>query len=101
MQVMSEAVKFTRAAQRDFDEAIEWYEKRSSGLGVKFTLAVRAILERIGKYPELYAVVESDVRQAIVLGFPYSILYRIRARDIAVVAVFHSSRDPAVWQRRL
>lgn len=98
---MTLPVNLTRAAQQEFDEAVDWYDQQSGGLGARFTRAVRTVLERIRERPELHAVVEADVRQAIVPKFPYSILYRIRANDIVVIAVFHSSRDPVVWQRRM
>ncbi len=95
-------VNLSRAAQQEFDEAADWYNLKSDGRGRLFTLAVRALLDRISEKPTLYPTVFlATVRQAIVPKYPYSILYQIRPNDISVISVFHASRDPEVWQRRV
>jgi len=61
---------------------------------------VKAVVDEIAAYPKRYAIVEFDVRQAIMLDFPYSIYYRILPRKIEVIAVYHNSRDPERWNNR-
>jgi plasmid stabilization system protein ParE len=41
-----------------------------------------------------------DVRKAVVNGFPYCLYYREEPSQVRVLAVFHTSRDPSIWQSR-
>jgi plasmid stabilization system protein ParE len=97
---MNLPVVLTHEAEVEFDEAADWYEQRA-GLGAEFVARVRAVLNRIGSMPELHAVVYKDVRRAVLRRFPYNIDYRVRTDRVEVIAVFHSHRDPSVWQARV
>lgn len=88
------------AARREFDEASNWYENRKSGLGFAFVKAVRDILLSISANPVAHAVVHSDVREALVPGYPYAVYYREEPTYFSVLAIFHTSRDPTIWQSR-
>ena len=98
---MSLPIVFRLEAQTEFDEAFDWYEQQQAGLGVDFLSCVAEVLERINSMPESCAVVFQDVRRAIVKKFPYSVLYQIEVDQIVVLAVFHSKRDPKIWQARI
>lgn len=89
-----------RVAQCEFIEAAEWYEKRRAGRGAKFTAAVRDVLSRIADQPDFYASVLDDVREALVSKYPYCVYYRVDGESILVLSIFHTSRDPTVWQNR-
>ena len=65
-----------------------------------FTKAVREVLNRIAALPLLHQVVYQDIRRAVVRRFPYSVLYPVEASRVTVIAVFHSRRDPSIWQGR-
>ena len=54
----------------------------------------------IREMPELYAVVHRDTRRAMLVRFPYSLLYRLVNKQVIVVACFHGKRDPRRWQSR-
>ena len=97
---MSSPVIMRRLAQAEFDDAADWYENRRAGRGAAFTAAVRQILTAIGSQPDRYPEIYGDVREAPVSGFPYAIYYRSEPGQVTVLAVFHTSRDPADWQRR-
>jgi plasmid stabilization system protein ParE len=98
---MSLPVIFRRAARAEFDEAADWYDQRRTGLGPTFTAAVQRVLDRIADQPDFYAVVWADVREALVAGFPYAVYYREESRSLLVFSVFHTSRDPTIWQDRV
>lgn len=98
---MSHQLVFLQEARDEFDTAADFYEGRQTGLGVRLTLAVNATLERIANNPKLHAVVLEDVRKAVVRGFPYCIYYREDSDNVVVLSVFHTSRDPSEWQRRV
>ncbi len=97
---MSLPVVLRRLAQAEFDDAADWYEARRPGRGDQFTDAVRDVLADIGNRPDAHPEVYNDVREALVPGFTYAVYYRIEASRVSVLAVFHTSRDPAEWQKR-
>lgn len=97
---MSLPVTFLRIARVEFDNAANWYEQRRSGLGAAFTASVDRVLDRISQQPHFYGQAYKDVREALVPRYPYCVYYRIEDAGILVLSVFHTARDPSVWQER-
>jgi plasmid stabilization system protein ParE len=97
---MSLPVVLTPEAQTEFDEAVDWYEQQA-GLGADFVARIREVLQRIGSMPRMHGVIYQDVRRGVVRRYSYSVLYRERPDRVEVIAVFHSSRDPSEWQKRV
>lgn len=59
-------------------------------------------MDRIAANPRMHAKVRGDVRKAIVRGYRYyCVFYRERADHVEVLSVFHTSRDPSIWQDRV
>lgn len=87
-------------AQEEFDVSFDHYERERPGLGVEFLIAIRTMLDSIASNPHFYAIVHRNVREAIVPRFPFCIYYIIKPSRIRIVSVFHTSRDPQVWQVR-
>jgi toxin ParE1/3/4 len=87
-------------AQAEFDEAFDYYERQRAGLGVDFVARVQQVLDRISANPLMHAAVFGDVRKAVMTRFPYCVFYRAHADRVEVLAVFHTKRDPAIWQGR-
>lgn len=89
-------------AQAEYDEAFDWFEQLLAGSGMPFTDAVGETFDSIAAQPRMHGRVFKDVRRAPVRGFPYYRVYYQEIGDVLlVVAVFHTSRDPAVWQGRV
>ena len=78
-----------------------WYEGRRPGLGEDFLTCVDACVQAICRHPEMYEVVYADYRRALVRRFPYSVFYEYSQNAVTVYGVFHNSRDPEKWRRRL
>jgi plasmid stabilization system protein ParE len=91
---------FRLAARAELFEARYWYESQRAGLGEEFAAAVSGAIDRIGAHPELYPVIRLGVRRAVLLEFPYALFYRLQPGVVEILAVFHHSRDPRVWQSR-
>jgi toxin ParE1/3/4 len=94
-------IVFRPVARHEFDEAADWYEQRRAGLGEAFTAAVRKVLDRIAEQPDCYPMVFEDIREALISGFPYCVYYRAEVAHIFVLAIFHTARNPSVWQKRV
>jgi plasmid stabilization system protein ParE len=98
---MSLPVVLRDEAQAEFDEAFDYYEGKQAGLGVAFVGRVQDVFDRISANPLMHAVVLADIRKAVVARFPYCIFYRAEQSRVEVIAVFHTRRDPSIWQGRV
>ena len=88
------------AARLEFIEAFHWYEARASGLGAAFERETDRQVTRIAENPAQFPIILGDVRRVRLRRFPYSLFYRITGEEVFVIACFHASRDPRVWQSR-
>lgn len=97
---MNLPIVFQLEAQAEFDEALDWYEQQA-GLGQNFLECIAEVLTRIESMPESQEVIFEDIRRAVVRRFPYSVFYQIETNQIVIIAVFHSKRNPKIWQSRV
>ena len=97
---MSLPVTFHRAASAEFIEASAWYETKRIGLALEFMDEIERCLSLASKHPLQFAVVREDIRRVVANRFPYSVYFRAEQHRIVVLAVFHGSRDPVIWQAR-
>lgn len=97
---MSFCIVLLPAAQAEFDEAIDWYDRQRPGLGEDLVDCVQEVLDRIAVMPERHAIVQSDIRRGKVRRFPYSIFYYVDTDQVVIISIFHSKRDPKIWQSR-
>lgn len=100
MKKLPVAVK--SSARAEFDEAIDFFDSRWPGAGKKFALTVQSVFDRIAANPEMHAIVQDDVRKALVPGHRYYVIYyRVKSTRIEVLSIFHTSQDPKIWQDRI
>lgn len=97
---MSLPITFHRAASEEFVEASAWYESKRIGLALEFIIEIDRCVSLASKNPLQFAVVREDIRRVVANRFPYSVYFRMESHRIVVLAVFHGSRDPAIWQAR-
>lgn len=98
---MSLPLRLLPEAKVEFDAAADWYEQQRAGLGMDFVAQVRTVLHRIAANPKLHGAVYQDVRKAVGTRFPYVVLYREDAGEVIVISIFHTSRNPPIWQSRV
>lgn len=97
---MSLPLIFRAPALAEFEEAAIWHEGQSAGLGVDFVTEVQKVLDMIANRPARYPIVSGDTREAPVSRFSYCVYYRVKSGRVVILAVLHTSRDPAIWQSR-
>jgi len=78
----------------EIEDAFEFYESKTKGLGSRFLKIVHLYLYKIRKNPGYFPVKKDKIREAYIRKFPFIILYEIFNNTIVVYAVFHTSRDP-------
>jgi toxin ParE1/3/4 len=88
------------AAQFEIIEAQGWYEKEATSLGALFRAEIDRQAQRILANPLQFPLMLADIRRARLRRFPYGLFFRPFDDAIYVIACFHSSRDPAIWQSR-
>ena len=91
---------FLPKAKDEVKDAYTWYEKKSKGLGKRFTGNVKQTVIEIEKNPFAFAVKYDNIRTALVNKFPYLIHFDIDEpnKEIIITAVFHTSRNPELWE---
>ncbi len=99
---MSLPVAFKPAALAEFEEAVAWYESQRPGLGEEFKLEVKSTLKRAVANPGFFQRVRGRAQKARLRRFKnYALYFAIKDGTFAVLAVFHSSRNPADLSGRL
>ena len=81
-------------AYRDLQEAYNYYEEQSPGLGDRFVEEVKEKINYIRKYPLHFSKVERDFRQTRINLFPYLLIYEISGKEIIVYSIFNCYQDP-------
>jgi plasmid stabilization system protein ParE len=49
----------------------------------------------------MHPCIVATYRRALVRKYPYAVFYEYSGNQVTVYAVFHTSRDPEKWRRRL
>jgi plasmid stabilization system protein ParE len=91
---------FRPEAEDEISGTVIWYEERGKGLGAEFLRTFEATLSAIEKNPLQYAIVDGEIRRAVLRRFPYSIMYVVSESELLIIACFHARRDPQVWRER-
>jgi len=98
---MARKLKILPEASAEFDESATWYEKMSRGRGILFSEAVVEMLDRILEQPDFFPKVRGQIREARLLNYPFCVYYQEIENGILVISIFHTSRNPEIWQRRV
>lgn len=91
---------FHPEAEEELGRAIDYYESCQQGLGEDFFFEIHSAIQRIIDFPEVWPVLDVDVRRCLTHRFPYGILYSIDNLEIFILAVMHLRRNPDYWKNR-
>ena len=89
-------------AQREFVEAIEWYQARGARLAAEFVDEYERALHEIQRRPQQFARAEvaqssRDIRQVLMRRFPYIVYFELTVDEAVILAVSHAAREPGYW----
>jgi len=89
-------------AETEFAESANWYEDRSTGLGIKFANAVARAIDVITSDPDCFQPVGGDVRVYRLDRWPFKIYYECdaEAEHVRILCVMHNNRRPDYWRER-
>jgi plasmid stabilization system protein ParE len=94
-------IRIHELAAQELEEAVEWYEFQSKGLGKHFRQIIRDQVKKIVKNPTWYLKESDDIYKAFIPRFPYKILYTTKENQIVIWAIANMHREPRYWQNRL
>ena len=92
--------EFHRLADRELNEAAQYYELENPGLGSSFLKEVDRCLQTIEEHPEAGVILRGSVRRRLLRQFPYALLYKIKPSSIRILAVMNLKRRPTYWVGR-
>lgn len=97
---MSRAPRFDAAAERELNEAVDFYDLESPGLGDVFLAEVEHALTQVETFPEAAEPLRDRLRRRLLNTFPYALLYSLRTDEVRILAVAHQRRRPFYWEDR-
>ena len=94
------SVIFHPLAEQELLDAVSYYEKQETGIGLDYLGEVEHAVNFLVRYPESGTKVRGTIRRLTLPKFPYSLLYRVVEEQIRVLAVSHHKRKPQYWVDR-
>ncbi|MFY0482318.1 type II toxin-antitoxin system RelE/ParE family toxin [Flavobacterium sp. PLA-1-15] len=94
-------IQFTKDALLDIEDIVIWYEEQREGLSYDFELCLEAGIAEISRSPSAFQKRYKHVKIRFISRFPYGIHYLIKKNEIFIIGIFHTSRSPKNWSKRL
>ena len=88
-------------AEKEFLEAIVYYEERQENLGYDFALEVYDAIQRALDFPEAWPKLKNEIRRSLVRRFPFGLLYSVEEDHIYLTAIMHLHKHPDYWSNRV
>ncbi len=95
------SIELSDEAEGDFDKSFEFYYEDSPKVANTFFKQINLCFESIKQNPKSFPVAHKDVRKYVVKKFPFVIYYQIIDTVIQIIAIFHTSRNPEIWNERI
>lgn len=94
-------LKINPFAEEDIIGSYNYYETEKEGLGVDFVQEIKETISRIKGNPNQFPKIRNQIRVALTNRFPFIIIYYVKGLIINVFAVYHTSRNPKIWRKRM
>jgi toxin ParE1/3/4 len=88
------------SATQEAREARLWYLARSPIAADAFVSELNAAISVIAEAPERWPELPNGRRRYVMRRFPFILVFRIRSKDVRVLAVQHGRRRPGYWKNR-
>jgi hypothetical protein len=93
-------LRFHPEALLEFNKAVIWYGKKSLFAPQRFQDEVAAASLRILDDPEVFPLVAPGRRKALLLKFPFKIIFEWTPDSIDIIAIAHAKRKTRYWRKR-
>lgn len=90
-------VRWHPFAREELLNAATYYKQQHVGLDEEFIAAVQHTVSLLVDFPYLGKAVGPGYRQMVVHRFPYSVIYRVRGKELQVKGIIHHRLDLRHW----
>jgi toxin ParE1/3/4 len=97
---MSRSLRLHEDADLELNDATDYYDRESDGLGSAFIDEVQSGFDRIRAYPDAAVELARGVRKLVLARFPYALVYEVRDDGIRILAIAHQRKRPYYWRGR-
>jgi plasmid stabilization system protein ParE len=87
-------------AEAEYEVALGWYFDRSATAANRFETAVNEAIEAIQSHPNMFPLCDQTHRFVMLKRYPFSVIYRVKADSVEVIALAHSKRRLGYWSGR-
>ena len=87
-------------ARLDIVDVYNWYESKQKDLGERFINKLDEYFNRISFTPGIFPQKHKGLRQVVMMGFPFVIIFEIEDDNVVVYAVFNTYQDPGKLHKR-
>ena len=94
---MTRTLEILEEALEEAEEAARWYAERSETAAVGFTEELDAAIAQIELTPTAWPPYAYNTRRYVLRRSP-SVVYRVDANQVIVIAVAHAHRRPGYWR---
>jgi plasmid stabilization system protein ParE len=88
------------AADQEAIKAAEWIKDDNPYQGSLFVEALSDAILQARKQPEIYRCFDGAFRKVRVGKFTYAVVFRMRKKEIQILAVMHLHQKPGYWKNR-
>jgi len=92
-------VSFHELANKELEQAVEFYEGELQGLGIEFASEIEKAVNLILVYPNSWGKFGKN-RRILTNRFPYAVVYKYENTHITILAVMHLKRKPNYFSGR-
>ncbi|HNR68372.1 MAG TPA: type II toxin-antitoxin system RelE/ParE family toxin [bacterium] len=93
-------LEFLEPAEKELNEASDYTNRLSPGLGFEFALEIKRTLQRILHYPDAWTPLSKRTRRCLTNRFPYGVIYQKRDDKILIIAIMNLRQRPNSWKNR-
>lgn len=101
MKTKSFSIEISDEAEIDLDKSYAFYHQDSPKVADTFFKQINIAFDNIRQSPKSFPIVYKSVRKYVVKKFPFVIYYQLVDKLIQIVAIFHTSRNPEIWNARI
>lgn len=95
------AVTILREAEGELREAVAYYEKKATGLGLDLESEIESAVQTIAEHPGRWPLRQDGTRRYLAHRFPYIVIYAYEQDHVWLLAVAHSKQRPSYWHNRI
>ena len=77
-----------------------WYSDRSRDAGDSFMAELDRALDQVVEHPGTWPRHHHSTQRYLLRRFPFSLIYRLKAQEVQVIAIAHAKRRPGYWRHR-